>query len=187
MKEKENFDWLIGKEIETLTDKGEVDKTITVQSWKRLSVDIDENNTKEVCMFISTDGEIYNEDELNFRYTLSEGGILLSWLLDNKALIKKIYECEKYEDVKTYELVFVIHDLFDKLIHHGILLIDDPNKVVGLVNETCRHCYEWIKKETSLQNIFNGHDSIEGVDGFTLKECLFRFMDSIPTLKLTEE
>ena len=82
MEENNNkFDYMIGHEVEILNDEGEVIKKVKVKSYKIYNGH---------ATFLSEDGELYDEDEINWSYRLTEPALLATWLQSNGHKINMI-------------------------------------------------------------------------------------------------
>ena len=101
---------LIGKTTEVITN-GEV-KDIFVK-------DVFENS-KGKCLIEDSNGNIYSEDDINWRYQLSLGACLIVWL--DKFGYKDIREAFK-EGAEKYEAQ--LKDLFELLIKQGYIAKDE--------------------------------------------------------------
>ena len=98
---------LIGKTTEVITN-GEV-KDIFVK-------DVFENS-KGKCLIEDSNGNIYSEDDINWRYKLSLGACLISWL--DKFGYIDMQEAFN-EGVDKYEAQ--LKDLFDLLMKQGYIV-----------------------------------------------------------------
>ena len=107
---KEEIKNLIGKTIEVITH-GEV-KEILVK-------DVFENQNGK-CLIEDNNGNIYSEDDINWRYTLSLGACLISWL--DKFGYIDMQEAFN-EGVDKYEAQ--LKDLFDLLMKQGYIANDE--------------------------------------------------------------
>ena len=93
-----------------------------------IEVFIDDNNVKEILvtdvfknsegkiLIQSSEGKIYSEEDVNWNYSLTLGGCLMSWLLKNNYISSTDifeYDGEYYENQ--------LKDLFDILIKQGYI------------------------------------------------------------------
>lgn len=97
----------IGKTVEVITKNDEV-KEILVK-------DVFENKNGK-CLIEDNNGNIYSEDDINWRYTLSLGACLISWL--DKFGYIDMQEAFN-EGVDKYEVQ--LKDLFDLLMKQGYI------------------------------------------------------------------
>lgn len=93
-----------------------------------IEVFIDDNNVKEILvtdifknsegkiLIQSSEGKIYSEEDINWNYSLTLGGCLMTWLLKNNYVSDK--DLFKY-DGKYYENQ--LKDLFNILIKQGYI------------------------------------------------------------------
>ena len=107
MKMEEEIKNLIGTTVEVITN-GEV-KEVTVE-------DVFTNKIGK-CLVVDTDGNIYPEDDINWRYNLTLGACLMIWL--NKFGYIDLEEALN-ENVSKYEAQ--LKDLFDLLIKQGYVV-----------------------------------------------------------------
>ena len=101
---KEEIKNLIGKTIEVITH-GEVKEILVKDVFV---------NQNDKCLIEDSEGNIYSEDDINWRYKLSLGSCLIVWL--DKFGYKDIREAFK-EGVEKYEAQ--LKDLFELLIKQG--------------------------------------------------------------------
>ena len=103
--EKENYDDLIGTEVEVIDNKSKKHKKVTIKSYKY---------TDDTTVFLTTDNEMYTEDELNLVYILSESTVLRIWLEEHAYAILGIIAgdvkpnglCASFiESMITYHLI----------------------------------------------------------------------------------
>lgn len=93
-----------------------------------IEVFIDDNNVKEILvtdvfknsegkiLIQSSEGKIYSEEDVNWNYSLTLGGCLMTWLLKNNYVSDK--DLLKH-DGKYYENQ--LKDLFNTLIKQGYI------------------------------------------------------------------
>ena len=109
---KEEIKNLIGTTTEVITGGGE--KEIIVK-------DAFENSAGK-CLIQDINGDIYSEDDINWRYKLSLGTCLMVWL--DKYRYKTLKETMN-ESAEKYEAQ--LKDLFDLLIKQGYIA-DNENE-----------------------------------------------------------
>lgn len=107
---KEEIKNLIGKTIEVITH-GEVKEILVKDVF---------TNQNDKCLIEDIDGNVYPENDINWRYKLSLGSCLMVWL--DKFGYIDIQEAFK-EGADKYEAQ--LKDLFDLLIKQGYIASDE--------------------------------------------------------------
>ena len=137
MEENNNkFDYMIGHEVEILNDEGKVIKKVKVKSYKIYNGH---------ATFLTEDGELYDEDEINWSYRLTEPALLATWLQSNGYKINMI--CNDKDRRDEADTLFT--SWLNQLIRQG-----DVTNSEETVPKACKEgddiMFDWIRKNKLL-------------------------------------
>ena len=104
---KDNIQNLKGNTIEVFIDDNNVKEILVTDIFK---------NSEGKILIQSSEGKIYSEEDVNWNYSLTLGGCLMTWLLKNNYVSDK--DLFKH-DGKYYENQ--LKDLFNTLIKQGYI------------------------------------------------------------------
>jgi hypothetical protein len=136
MKDNE-FDYMIGHEVEVLNDEGKVIKKVKVKSYKIHN---------DHAMFLSEDGELYDEDEINWVYRLTEPALLAVWLQSNSYKIGMVCS-DKYAREHADTL---FNSWMNQLIKYGEIANDKEESEEKAIKEGDDIMFDWIRKNRLL-------------------------------------
>lgn len=146
--EKENYDDLIGTEVEVIDNKSKKHKKVTIKSYKY---------TDDTTVFLTTDNEMYTEDELNLVYILSESTVLRIWLEEHAYAILGIIA----GDVKANGLCM---SFIESMILYRLIIKNDKKPLPKSISKIGDPLIEeWINENKDvirdeLMNILADHN-----------------------------
>lgn len=166
-----DYDYLIGQEVEILDNEGCVCGKIKIKSYKAF-----DNHTT----FLSEDGEIYDEDEINWSYRLTNGALLCIWILDCKKSMFAICSTRNSRDMADG----LMQSWLNTLINYGEIVNKDKAKKTKPHKEGDDIIYQWVLDHKAIiKKIIEVEDILDSRINMDTMELLFETL----MLKLVEK
>jgi hypothetical protein len=166
-----DYNNLIGQVVEILDDEGCVCGKIKIKSYKTFG-----NHTT----FLSEDGKMYDEDEINWSYRLSNGALLGIWILDCKKTMFAICNTENSRNVADG----LMQSWLNTLIRSGEIANEDKTKNPKPHKEGDDMMYQWVLDyKAIIKKIIEAKDILDSRINMDTMELLFETL----MLKLVEK